>query len=50
MIHVSGERRTNNFHSDRPSVGIRYGSGPVEPLPIRFAHKDVCACVTTANP
>jgi hypothetical protein len=31
-------------------VSIRYDSGPVEPLPICFAHKREYACMTAANP
>jgi hypothetical protein len=31
-------------------VGVKYGSGPVEPLPICFAHKHVYASMTAANP
>jgi hypothetical protein len=31
-------------------VGVKYDSGPVEPLPICFSHKHACAYVTTTNP
>jgi hypothetical protein len=30
-------------------VSVRYGSEPVEPMHVCFAHKRACACVTTAN-
>jgi hypothetical protein len=31
-------------------VGVRYSSGPIELLPVHFAHKRACAFMTAANP
>jgi hypothetical protein len=38
-----------SFTAAYQGVGVRDGGGLVEPLPICFAHKRTCACVTAAN-
>jgi hypothetical protein len=38
------------FIATDQEVSVRDDSGPVEPLPIHFAHKHACAYVTTTNP
>jgi hypothetical protein len=38
------------FIATDQGVGVRYDSGSLEPLPIYFAHKHVCAYVTATDP